>query len=904
LVTGDAVNVAARLEQAAAPGTVVIAPSTYRLVRDHVRAEATEPLVLKGKAEPLLAYRLLEIRTDQPDRARRLHARMIGRDRELSLLLEHVERSSSTREPHRILVLGEAGVGKSRLVIELLATLGSRVAAFRGRCLSYGEGITFWAAAEIVHQVERDAGLASVLEGDAAAPSIRDRLDAITGQSEVPYPVEDLFWAFRRLMERLAASGPTILVLDDLQWAEPTLLDLLDHVVEHTRGPLVLVCVARPELLEHRPLWKADARSAVLPVDPLPGEACGILVANMLGGSALQVLGLTRVIEKASGNPLFVEELVGMLIEEDLLRRENGGWVAMQDFSSMPIPPTIQALLSTRLDRLSPDLRAVIERASVMGQVFYREAVRELCPDALRAGLGSALEDLQRRGFIHPDAEVMAGSDSFHFRHILIRDTAYEGILKRTRADLHERFADWLANAAGDRLGQVEEILGHHYEQAGRLLLELGPIDEHARRLRRVASRHLGTAGHRALQRDDALAAVNLLSRTAALWEGDLAGRLDVVAELAEAHMAVGNLTSAEMAVAGCERIAGLGVDDLFAVKARVARLNLDMVIRTDVDLDQASREAEQIAARLETVDDHAWLARALYVKTTSSWTRLRMEQSAAELPELIHHAEVAGDRRAASRARGRLAESLVLGPTPAEVALPICRAMVERAGSSRHEEAGTRDSLALVLAMAGRIDEAREQHVLATRALEDIGASASAAAGSAWGGIIEMLAGRPSAAEEELRRAVRFLVEIGDRWALPTVAGVLAEVLCADTRFPEAHELAALARGTANPEDADAQRRWRLAEAQALAAEGKYVGAEELARQALAFADETDGLRDQGDVRMVLSATLEATGHLLEASRLVREALDRYERKGVTVSAERAQARLTQLQAVGRPRP
>ena len=518
LVTGDPVNVSARLEQAAAPDEVLLGQPTYRLVRDAVDVEPVEPLTLKGKQERVPAYRLLAVSAHTAGHERHLDSPMIGRTEELSVLEVALERAVTDRTPHLFTLMGSAGVGKSRLVQEFLTRNLNDMTVLHGRCLSYGEGITFFPLADVVRQAARIV--------DTDAPEVaRSKLDAVVagapqgervarlvaglfGWAE-PGSTEDAFWAVRRLLEHLARDRPVVVVFDDIHWGEPTFLDLIDHLSDWTRDAAVLLlCIARPELLEVRPGWGGERSNATsILLDPLPGDEASRLVDNLLGRAEIPRPVRERILGAAEGNPLFVEEMLGMLIDDGLLRFEDGAWRSAADLADVTVPPTIHLLLAARLDRLDAEERGAIERGSVEGQVFHVGAVATLSPGTVRPRVGSLLLGLARKLLIRPDRAEFAGDDAFRFRHLLIRDAAYEAMAKEQRADLHERFADWLARAASGRMTEYEEILAHHLEQAYRYRVELTSRDDRAIELGRRAGRHLFACAQRADEREDLLAA-------------------------------------------------------------------------------------------------------------------------------------------------------------------------------------------------------------------------------------------------------------------------------------------------------------------------------------------------------------------------------------------------------------
>ena len=504
IVTGDAVNVAARLEQAAAPGEILLGERTFSLVRDAVVAEPIADLSLKGKADPVPAHRLIEVVPGAAGFARHLDAPIVGRERELSLLRDVFDRTVTDQSCQLFTVLGVGGVGKSRLMAAFTDELGARATILRGRCLPYGEGITFYPLAEALIDVaglsENDTPEAArrklaVLAGDDDdAVAIAERVGQAIGLRGGETTPEEMRWAVRALLERLAAERPVVFVIDDLQWAELTFLELVEHIADLARdAPILLACMARPELLDDRPGWaggKLNATSILL--EPLNAEECGRLVANLLADDSVDPVVRERIAAAAEGHPLYAEEITGLLVDEGRLVLKEGRWTPTGDLADLPVPPTISALLASRLDRLPTSERRLIEVASVMGQVFYPAAVRELSSEVSDASDGIAA--LVRKQFVRPERSDLAATDALGFRHLLIRDAAYGSIPKATRADLHERFAAWLDGTAGS-LGERDEIVGYHLEQAYRYRAELGPIDERMRTLARQAAERLAAAG-------------------------------------------------------------------------------------------------------------------------------------------------------------------------------------------------------------------------------------------------------------------------------------------------------------------------------------------------------------------------------------------------------------------------
>ena len=560
LVTGDAVNVAARLEQAAGAQEVLLGDLTYRLVRDYVDVEEVEPLELKGKSEPVPAYRLVGVR-EGAERPRRLDAPMVGRDRELEQLTGALSETVENRGCRLVTVVGEAGVGKSRLIDEFVQSLGAEVLFLRGRCLAYGDGITFWPLAEAIRQasgiLERDSTefalqKLSALSGDAEAEA---RVASAIGLSPTEYPREELFWGARKLLEALARPGPLLVLFEDVHWAEKTFLELIEHLLESVDDAcLLIVCTTRHDLIERLPEWSTSPGATRIELGRLTEDEASAVAEHLLGRAGLDERVRSRVVKAAEGNPLFVEQLLSMLIDEGLILFENGCWRAGPDIDRAVVPPTIQALLAARLDYLEHDERAVIEPASVVGQVFVKDAVSFLVPDHVRDSVGARLGALTDKQLVHPDLSRSLEEEAFRFHHVLIRDTAYDGILKRARASFHERFVEWGDSVNREGGTEYEEILGYHLEQAHQYLSELGPLDEKGLALGADGSRRLASAGRRAFARGDTPAAANLLGRAVSLLLEDDQRRLELLPDYGEALLQVGRFEEAEAAVRRSDR--------------------------------------------------------------------------------------------------------------------------------------------------------------------------------------------------------------------------------------------------------------------------------------------------------------------------------------------------------------
>ena len=900
LVTGDAVNVAARLEQSAQPGEILIGEATHRLLRDAVSAEPLEPLALKGKEQPVPAYRLLGILPGAEAIRRHLDSPMIGRDRQLGLMRQTFEAAVEDQSCHLFTVIGSPGVGKSRLVQEFVTSVASRSTVLRGRCLPYGEGITYWPVAQMVQQAasitdqdstpEAEAKLATLIV-EREREAVSERLMQAIGLREAAAPAEEIAWAFRKLMESLARDRPVVPVFDDIHWAEPTLLDLIDHVTDWSReSAILLVSIARQELLDVRSGWAGGKHNATtIQLEPLTERDCEELVENLLGMALLPAVAKSRIAEAAEGNPLFVEQVLSMLIDDDLLRREDGHWVPTADLTTIPIPPTIQALLAARLDRLVGPERQVIERASVVGKVFYLGAVTQLAPEPLRPQVGAHLMSLVRKELIRPDHSDFVRETAFRFRHILIRDAAYNGMPKETRADLHEAFARWLEEVAGERLAEFEEILGYHLEQAYRYREELGKVDPGAKGLATRAAEYLGAAGRRALHRQDMSAARTLLRRVVELLPSDDPRRLDRLLDLTSAHQELGEFAEATIAVQ--EVIAAARASGDRALELRAQLVDAFRWDVTDPWEERTAIAAEAIPLFEERGDDRG-LFHAHQLIAGMHWTQGRSGDSLAELLKAVDYARRAGDPPAALTFHW-MAGALLWGRTPVGEGVRRCDELLAEGSGSRFAQASILTVQATLLAMQGRAEEA---HATASRArpmLEDMGGVMKVMALGSRIGLMHEVLGELEEAVALMRPATETLDRLGEKSYFSTLAPQMARVQALLGRLDEAEDFAVRGREASPADDWASQICWREALALVAAFRGDLPEAERLAREAVAMTEDVDYLPQMADAWSDLGTVLGLAGRKAEAADAIRRELSLREAKGDLVRAARAREAL-----------
>jgi class 3 adenylate cyclase len=883
--TGDAVNVAARLEQAADPGEILLGELTSDLVRGAVRAESIEPLELKGKAGHVSAWRLVEVLPDVPAFTRRLDAPFVGRSAELTRLWSAHERARDTRSCTLVTITGAPGIGKSRLVRELLTSAADEARVLVGRCLPYGEGITYWPVAEIVHQLagpQPRAGLERLLADEPDGALAVERVLAAIGATDEAARTEEIFWAVRVLLERLAREQPVVVVLDDIHWAEPALLDMIEYVAGFARGPVLVACTARPDLFETRPHW---ARTDTIELDALADSEAADLIDELLGESELPPVVHRQITERAEGNPLFVEQMVA-------LAGDNGS-------EELAVPATIQALLAARLDRLPSEERAVLVRGAVEGRLFHRGAVSALLPEEDREAVTGHLLTLARKEFVRPDAALFAGDDAFRFVHILVRDAAYEAAPKELRAKLHERFAGWVETRADYQLPELEEIVGYHLEQSFRHRQALGLLDDTAQDLAASAGERLATAGERAVHRGDHRAGANLLERAFDLFPHGDHRRLELVPTLGYSLVEAGRLEDATR----------LHVDAV--AEARTVGLET-LALRSEIELNELKQQSnptwsavealalvEKAIPELEAAGDDRGLTRAFELVHDVEWTRGRLEAARVAGERALACAERLGDIDLIARQMEAVGASRWFGYTSIREERPHLEewsAWARRVGHRALEA-----NLALAAGWAAmELDSFEEGRRLCERGiaqLDELGLTVHAAGQRShlrWGEI----ATDPDGVEERMRQAYTTLKGVGATSFLSTTAASLALVLARRGELAVAERLTHESEETGSADDVSTQVGWRIARAMVFARKGKVAEAEPLARDALTLALETEYADMTAIAHLAVADVLVISGRLEDASSAVDAALAIFDQKEMIASADAVRAEFAELQS------
>jgi class 3 adenylate cyclase/tetratricopeptide (TPR) repeat protein len=871
--TGDPVNVAARLEQVADAREILLGERTYRLVEAHVRAEPLEPLEVKGRSAKVRAWRLLELASEQEPLGP--STPFVGRERELDQLRAALAASRDDRVCRLCTIVGPAGIGKTRLARELLAEVGDSATVAVGRCLSYGEAITYHALVEIVKELageEPEQRIAELIEDPGEAELVARRLRAAIGLSEESSPPEETFWAVRRLFEAVARARPLVAVVEDVHWAEPMLVDLLEYLVSFcAAAPVFVLCLARPELLETRSSWATPHRNRSLVVlEELSQPAARELVESLASGD-LPRLDAERIVQTAEGNPLFLEQLVATQAE----------------LGAGELPPSVQALLAARIASLDPGERTVLERAAVEGRNFKWSSVATLLPESERPGLGQHLMALMRRQLIQPDPSAFAGEDAFRFNHVLIQEAAYNGLPKELCAELHERLANRLALSEDGE----DEIVGYHLEQSFRCRDQLGLVGDRERGLAQEAKTRLEAAARKALLRGDSAAAAGLLERAASLLSPDDRSRLDLLPALGAALFEAGQLADADRVLTeAIER----STDVLLEARARIEQQFVLLQTHTGA-IDEVERTADAALKVFQKRGDDSGQGRAWSLKATIAWIGGQAAAADDAWRQAAEHAQRAGETRELFEILDWRASAAPFGPMPVDEAITLCLEIRERVRSSPVAVAETLYPLAVLHAMRGECEAARSLVREGNAIIEELGRIYSEGI-SHHEAFVEMLAGQPDVAEERLRRAYVRLREMGEKTLLATTAAMLAQAIYAQDRPDEAWSFCQVSRETAADEDLSAQVVGMGASAKILARRGRGDEAEALARKAVELAARTDFLPHRGEAFLDLAEVLQANGRQREAEAAVRSALELFEQKGDLVSAERAGLRLEQV--------
>jgi class 3 adenylate cyclase/tetratricopeptide (TPR) repeat protein len=814
--TGEAVNLAARLQQEAKPGEILIGPGAASLVRGRVELEATEPRDLRGFGQPVVAHRVV-CATELGRPLRSLAAPLVGRESELELLENTFARTVRDKRATLLTIYGDPGVGKSRLAREFVAGL-ERALVLSGRCLPYGEGVTYWPLAEMV---KSSAGITDDDPLDEAQRKIRECcedeavadvlglavgvLEAVEGERSQ----QEITWAARAWAEQLAAGQPLVLVFEDVHWGEEPLLELIEHLAAWVREqPLLLLCIARPELLDVRPAWGGGrVRSTTLELEPLQPEESAELVDALIADLEMPV-DIATVLMKTEGNPLFVEETIRMLAE----RPRDG---------AERIPDTLQALIAARIDRLPGAERVLLQRAAAMGRIFMAGALAHLSPEL--DDVSDPLDGLLLRDLIvrEPRATI-SGEQAYKFRHVLIREVAYSGLSKLSRAELHRAFAGWLKERAGDEL---VEIRAFHLDQAARLLAELdgsAPAD-----LNDEAASALAHAGKRALSREAFRSARKLLLRAS-----ELAPTLERRYFAGRAAWRLGDMTAVIVEMEDVAAVAASHGERRLQGRALTALA--EAVLNQRADAVAARELAEQAIEVLadEPPDIRFEAFRAATV--VAAWLG-----DGASFERWAKHALEAA--RAADRKDQEVAITIGLAQAYIlRLELDEAEPLVERVTELAEESGSVVGRAEALLARAslenfrGNEPDAEAAFTAARTLFHEVGNTAAEAGATMMIGRLAMTQGDLPRAEKLLADSVRTMKGLNDRAKLCEAQRSLGEVYVHLGRLEEAERLALEARESVGPEDRASLSTTKASLAAVRAAQGRDDEAEHLLREAV----------------------------------------------------------------------
>ncbi len=847
-LVGDALNVAARLESECPRGHVVVGEETWRSTRGRYGYESLGQVQVKGRTAPVAVYQWLGRQSEATDAAA-----FVGRADEVRRLQVAFDGAIAAQAARLVTVIGDPGVGKSRLAAEFAAAQGDSH-VIEARC-----------------DVEQTVALAPIvevlrardLETDVPATTPdRDRilrdLNGLT--AGIPGSVEETFWALRRYVELLARGRPLIIVVDDIQWADTLLLDFVEHLAEWVQEvPVLMLALARPELREIRPdlvsasTWVTEA----VHLGGLDAEATAELAAGVLGAARLPEELVGRLPSSTGGNPLFVRELVGMLVHDGVLVAEPVGWRLTIDADAIAIPPTIHALLASRLERLSAPDRRVLEIASVVGTDFSLGAVCALAERGA-AVVKSSLDRLRRLELAQPSGTYLGDEPVWRFHHVLIRDVAYRRLLKSDRADLHERLADWIEAGGASVAFDSDEMIARHLEAAHGYRRELGTLDEHTRGLALRSARCYLSSARRALDRDELVSAGTQAARGAGLAAANQAVHAELLLVGCEAFLSAGDVAAGAPLVDDLDRIAG----EALAPWATCYRCQF--VVYTDperlLEVDARLQSAIDEFGRLR---DPAGLAKAHRVRAGARARLGRIGDAEVDLFEALIAARQGGDHRQITAALGAAPSAALWGPSPVPKAGGRCLDVVRMqrmTTAAPSLEATSLRCLAVLELLRGRPDKARSMLADARQVVADLGLRHGLMETELFAGIIESMVGDQVAAEPHFRTAMEGLDALGVGADAGQAAALLARSVLAQGRVDEADRYATESEHLAghNLKTAIA---WRAARAEILAAQGRYDEAVEMARDAVGVAAGTDLVLDHAEACLAFSRVLAAAG-------------------------------------------
>jgi class 3 adenylate cyclase/tetratricopeptide (TPR) repeat protein len=919
VASGDVMNTAARIQSAAPVNGVLVGELTYAATRDAIDYRDAEPIAAKGKSEPVRVWEAVEVKEDAHMPAADA-VTFVGREREASALTEVWSTAIAERRPGLLTIVGPPGIGKSRLLAEFARHAGQEGRVHWGRCLPYGEGITYWPVTDVVKSA---AGILQSDDRETIAGRLDDflktlptddldelrtiaaALSNLIGSPTTPHGTYaaaeisqgELHWGIRRMLQLLASQEPTALILEDLHWAEPTLLDLIAYIIatDDTESRLAIVCSTRPELAETSPgFLGTDGRRRTIELGTLDSEQAAVLLTDLLGDPALvQTPFASSLISNAGGNPLFLEETVRMLRDRGLVDAQR--WRS-EEMGELPVPTSVQGLISSRLDRLEGGDKHLAHNAAVVGAVFWAGAVAHLGADEGGAppDLHAGLKTLERRDFVlHSEVSTVAGEDEYAFKHILMRDVAYGQVPKGRRAELHVRFSDWVTILPGSA-DEFVEIVAWHLEQACRLSREVArsPIEPPLLQ----AAGALANAARRAERREGLHEAERYYTRALDVLRDVHPGvQLDLRLRRADIMMMLGRLKEA------CE--------ELVEVAEAASRFD-----RTDVeceallllgDIDQRQGRAAEAQRRLAEAQGLAEYTGNAVLRSKVAFVLAVLvsdfegepDRAVDILRDSIATAQEIDDRPLVAEGHLRLAATLLnRGDLPGtEIELRRCLELAADLGSYRVEAEAT-SWLGLITYELGDPAEGERLCRQARTWFERTGDTYFQVQNIVSGLASFALAdGRPEEAEAWLREAVPVALQIGG-WVLMDTYRHLVEALVALDRIDDASEMVAFAARNLPEEDAYSRSSLLLAEAIVATAAGEQATAATSFAEALRLIEELDIPLDLAKARMALGHSLHAFGDVSGARAELERARATFVRIGATTRRDAIDRELAEL--------
>ncbi len=861
LVAGTPVDEAARLQEQAGTGDVLASPRTWRAVRHAVEASQRED-----------GWAVDSVDTQAAPLVRRLETPLVGRERELREITKSFESAVGAGLPGLVTVFGAPGLGKTRLAAECVVRLQSVASAAVTHCRADGRDDTYAPLRDLLSELADDDPAAWLRRrlGTDDAPHLADQLAVAVGFATGTAHAEDAALATRRLLAGLAGVRPLLLVVEDVHWAAPAFLDLVESVVELAHAPILVLCLARPDMLDLRPHWGGGRMSSsTMLLDALPAPASATLLDLLSSDRRLDAAARGRILETAEGNPLFIEQLLAAELDGDLAT----------------LPDSIQMLLAARLDRLDEADRAVIQAAAVCGTSFTSDEVSALVGEDVAASLVT----LVRRELISPGEADDVEGGGWSFRHALVRDVAYAGVPKWRRAELHERLAERALEAGVD--GDVSAA--HHLDMALRARRETGEGGEAVDRLAQRAAVHLRRAGLAAFDRDDWSAASSLLARACELLPRDARERVELLPKLGEALVWRGERGTARDVLAEAHAVATEIGDARLAVRARLATALALMWGEGPVPPDRMLRDVEDAVPVLERARDYGALAMAELVRF-HALDRSRLPSSEERLSLALDYARKANEREIEHRVMSWICITLPGGSVPVDDAIRQVQEIAE-VSTSAYVYASARGALGLLRAASGEFEQARALVEETRQALEELGLWVSAAGHSIAVAEVELMAADDAAAERVLRSGFETLARSHDELSRANVAWRLGLLLARQGRSDEAERFAHVAERVPTP-GLWVDVGWRIVLALVEANRGHTAEALRLvgeARAGIASAS-GPGSRMEADALIECAEVLRKVGQTDEAAELVGEAAGIAERLGYVSARRRVQRALT----------